>query len=199
MGDGANATAHIVCGYLGCDARPFNPLLLALPRVISLSGGTGELAALGFALAESKRPRIGSDSVLGRLSELMFVEVSRYVETLPSHRANWLSGLRDATVGAAVAALHADPSRRWSLESLARDAGASRSVLAERFTRFVGQPPLQYLAHWRMQLAANRLRNTSDTVAAVAQQLGYESEVAFSRAFKKIVGLPPSRWRHVRE
>jgi len=198
MGDPEGTAAHFVCGFLGCDARPYNPLLAALPRVIRISDHSGgTLAAyVQFALAESKEPRIGGQGVLGRLSELMFVDVvRRYLETLPADRTDWLAGLRDPFVGRALAALHRHPARGWTIESLARNVGLSRSALAERFTLFVGQPPMQYLTNWRMQLAANHLLSGTDSVAVIANHVGYESEAAFSRAFKKAVGAPPSQWR----
>jgi AraC-like DNA-binding protein len=194
-------TAHIVCGYLGCDARPFNPLLAALPPVLRVSDRAGGPfgAFVQFAVAESKEPRIGGECVLGRLSELMFVDVvRRYLETLPADRTDWLAGLRDPFIGRALTALHRNPARDWTLESLAHEVGLSRSVLAERFTQFVGQPVMQYLTNWRMQLAANHLLSGIDSVAAVAERVGYESEAAFSRAFKKTVGAPPSQWRKSR-
>ena len=197
MGD-APDPAHLVCGFLACDARPFNPLLSALPPVITVSERAGGAigAFVQLALAESKAPRPGGESVLGRLSELMFVDViRRYLESLPADRADWLSGLREPFVGRALEALHRSPGRDWTLEALSRDVGLSRSALAERFTQFVGQPPMQYLTNWRMQLAANYLTGGTDSVAAIAERVGYESEAAFSRAFKKVVGTPPSHWR----
>jgi AraC-like DNA-binding protein len=136
------------------------------------------------------------ECILGYLSELMFVEVvRRYLETLPSDRMSWLAGLRDPLVGRAITVLHRRPADEWSLESLAREVGLSRSALAERFTQFVGQPAMQYLTHWRMELAANHLLSSTDTIATIAGLIGYESEAAFSRAFKKNVGTPPSEWR----
>ena len=201
MGSGDGHPAHIVCGFLGCDARPFNPLLSALPHVIHVSDQAGGALStfVKFALAESKEPRIGGESVLGRLSELMFVDVvRRYLETLPVDRTGWLAGLRDAFVGRALTALHRSPARDWTLEALAREVGISRSVLSERFTHLVGQPAMQYLTSWRMQLAASQLQNGMDTVATVGERVGYESEAAFSRAFKKVVGTPPSEWRRRR-
>jgi AraC-like DNA-binding protein len=198
MGDSRPDPARVVCGFLGCDAEPFNPLLTALPRVIRISDtGEGALGAfVQFAVAESREPRIGGECVLGRLSELMFVDVvRRYLESLPADRTDWLAGLRDPFVGRALAALHRSPRRDWTLEMLARDVGLSRSALAERFTQFVGQPPMHYLTNWRMQLAANHLVSGTDSVAAIADRVGYESEAAFSRAFKKAVGTPPSQWR----
>ncbi len=197
-GAAAAAGARFVCGFLGCDARPFNPLLHALPRIIRVSDdASGTLGAyVRFALAESKVPRIGGESVLGRLSELMFLHVvRRYLESLPREQADWLAALRDKPVGRALAALHRDPARAWTLQSLAREAGISRSVLAERFMQFVGHPPIEYLTSWRMQLAANQLRSSTESVAEIANRVGYESEAAFSRAFKKAVGAPPSEWR----
>jgi AraC-like DNA-binding protein len=198
MGAPHGAPVHFVCGFLGCDARPYNPLLSALPRVILVSGQAGgALAAyVQFALAESKQPRMGAQCVLGRLSELMFVDVVRhYLETLPADRTGWLAGLRDPFVGRALSAVHRDPARAWTIESLARNVGLSRSALAERFTQFVGQPLMQYLTNWRMQLAANHLLSGTESVAVIANQVGYESEAAFSRAFKKAVGTPPGQWR----
>jgi AraC-like DNA-binding protein len=189
--------ANFVCGFLGCDSRPYNPLLTALPRVIHVHNQT--TGALGeyfkFALAES-RNRMGGACMLGRISELMFVDVvRRYLESLPADRNNWLSGLRDQYVGRALMALHAQPARDWTLEALAAEAALSRSAFAERFTQFVGQPPMQYLTNWRMQLATNYLRSGNESVASIANRVGYESEAAFSRAFKKVLGAPPSEWR----
>ena len=142
---------------------------------------------------------MGGQCVLGRLSELMFVDVVRhYLETLPPDRMGWLAGLRDPFVGRALAALHRTPAKSWTIESLARNVGLSRSALAERFTQFVGTPPMHYLTNWRMQLAANHLRSGIESVAVIASLVGYESEAAFSRAFKKVVGKPPSQWRSQR-
>jgi AraC-like DNA-binding protein len=156
-------------------------------------------AYVQIALAESKKPRIGSESVLGRLSELMFVDVIRsYLETLPPDRLDWLAGLRDPHIGRALAQIHRDPARDWTLESLAHRVAMSRSAFAEHFVKFVGTPPMQYLTNWRMQIASNQLMTTTDSVAVIANRIGYESEAAFSRAFKKVVGAPPSEWRKKR-
>ena len=149
-----------------------------------------------FAVTESKERRPGGEAVLEHLSELMFVDVvRRYLETLPAGRTDWLAALREPFVGRALTALHRSPARAWTLELLAHEVGLSRSALAERFTEYVGQPPMQYLANWRMQLAANDLRSTIDGVATIADRVGYESEAAFSRAFKKAVGTSPREWR----
>jgi len=201
MGGGGPERARLVCGFLGLDERPFNPLLSALPAVIHLTGEeskapSGWLVMLhNIAVSESGRARPGTENVLARLSELMFVEaVRRYLETLPSAETGWLAGLRDPVVGQALAELHGQPRERWTVEGLARIVGVSRSVLAERFTALLGQPPMQYLALWRMQLASRVLAEGA-TVAEVATAVGYESEAAFSRAFKKLVGQAPAAWR----
>jgi len=201
VGESRNSGTTFVCGFLGCDARPYNPLLAALPRAFTISDEkSGALASyVQFALAESKRHRMGGQGVLGRLSELMFIDVvRRYIETLPAERTDWLSGLRDPYISRALSELHRSPAKNWTLESLARQAGLSRSALAERFTQFIGQPPMQYLAAWRMQLASNQLATGLDSIATVANRVGYESEAAFSRTFKRIVGVPPGQWRRVR-
>jgi AraC-like DNA-binding protein len=199
-GDGA-ASAKLVCGYLACDAGPFNPLLDNLPPVITAGDRPGDDTGwlghfIRFAVMESADKRAGGESVLAKLSELMFIEVvRRHLEALPPEQAGWLAGLRDPFVGKALAFMHAQPARDWTIEELAREAGLSRSVLAERFTGLVGLPPMQYLAKWRMQIASGLLSEGSANLASIAHEIGYESEAAFSRAFKKMVGLPPSVWR----
>jgi AraC-like DNA-binding protein len=191
----------VVCGFLGCDVRPFNPVLAALPTVVHVRPPAGPgpdrlTDLIDFAVAEAEGKRAGSRSVLLRLAELLFVEVvRRYLMALPAEERGWLVGLRDDVVGPALALLHKQPEAPWTLDGLAREVAASRSVLAERFTHFVGQPPMQYLTRWRMQLAAQMLSG-GRKVAAVGRDVGYESEAAFSRAFKKATGLPPRAWRH---
>jgi AraC-like DNA-binding protein len=192
---------HLVCGFLGCDARPFNPILASLPRTLRASdrdgSGSGWLTRfMEVAEAEARNPRPGVDGVLARLSELMFVEVvRRHLETLPPDRVGWLAGLRDPHVGKALAAIHARPGEPWTLDGLGHEAGLSRSALADRFGVLVGEPPIQYLARWRMQIAAGLLATSHDGVAAIGARVGYASEAAFSRAFKKTVGVPPAAWR----
>jgi len=201
VGGGGPDRARIVCCFLGCDERPYNPLLGALPPVIHLSAARGQSAAawlgqlMSTAAIEARSARPGGENVLARLSELMFVETIRqYLATLPLSEAGWLAGLRDPIVGHALAALHGEPASAWTVERLAREVAISRSVLAERFTALVGQPPMQYLALWRMQLAS-RLLVDGRPVAAIAEAVGYESEASFSRAFKKLVGYSPAAWR----
>ena len=199
-GGGADRT-RIVCSFMGLDERPYNPLLTALPKVIHLSSaGSDEISGwlgsvMRVAAVEARAERPGGQNVLARLAEVMFVEaIRRYLESLPSSEMGWLAGLRDPIVGQALAALHADPGKPWTVEGLAHLVAQSRSVFAERFTEMVGQPPMQYLALWRMQLAS-RLLLDGQSVARAAEAVGYESEAAFSRAFKKLVGESPAAWR----
>lgn len=198
---GTGAGEHVstlVCGFLACDRQPFNPLLTALPRLLHMQGGIdGWLTRFAQQAAdEATSTGSGARLVLTRLSELMFIEVvRRHVDSLGAGSANWLAGLRDPFVGRALSALHASPERPWTLADLARESALSRSALAERFTQFVGEPPMQYLTRWRMQLAARTLSNPGTKVSAVAAAVGYDSEAAFSRAFKKVVGVSPALWR----
>jgi AraC-like DNA-binding protein len=199
--DGGGAErAELICGFLGCDARPFNPLLATLPRVIHVPRRASDDGLLEqfvkLALAESIAHRAGGDAVLARLSELLFVEVvRRYLSTLPSENVGWLAGLRDDSVGRVLGKIHDRPAHGWSLDELAQEVGVSRSVLAERFTHFVGIPPMQYVAQWRMQLAATLLSSTSMGLSEIAERVGYGSETALSRAYKRWVGVAPADWR----
>jgi AraC-like DNA-binding protein len=199
-GDGP-ITAKLVCGFLACDAAPFNPLLDNLPPIIKASDppDTNERWLAEFirmVRTEAAEKRAGGESVLARLSELMFIEVvRRHLETLPSAQTGWLAGLRDPFVGKALSLIHATPTHNWTIKELSKKVGLSRSVLAERFTHLVGMPPMHYLARWRMQIASGLLNSGSGSIATVAAEAGYGSEAAFSRAFKKVVGVAPSVWR----
>jgi len=198
-GRGARRT-QFICGFLGCDRSPFNPVLAALPRMVHLRGATSTADRMHhlieFALCELRERSSGGHGVLLRLAELMFMEVvRRHLESMPMAQTSWLAGLKVPLVARALALLHRDPARNWTLKALAAQAGASRSVLAERFPHFVGQPPAQYLTQWRMQLAARLLAEPGAKVAAVAQAVGYESEATFSRAFKRCSGKAPGQWR----
>ncbi len=197
---GGGEHREVRCGFLGCDRGPFNPLLGALPVQLVVPRRGDELARrvdASHALAESESSRAGSELVITRLAEeLMFIEVlRRHVESLPPQSTGWLAGLRDPLVGRALALLHGAPAREWSLQELAEESATSRTVLAELFGELVGLAPMQYLARWRMQLAAERLDHSTDKLATIAQSVGYASEAAFSRAFRKLVGASPSHWR----
>jgi AraC-like DNA-binding protein len=193
-------TNRLICGFLGCNLQPANPLLSSLPRMIRVPApheGADPLSHLiDFALSESGQRRGGERCLLMRLSEVMFVEVlRRYLRLTRQLESGWLNGLRDPLVGRALTLMHSDVARSWTLQSLARESGASRTILAERFHRLVGLPPMQYLASWRMQAASVLLNDPSAKVYRVAIEVGYESEAAFSRAFKRITGSSPSAWR----
>lgn len=193
------AETVLVCGFLGCDLRPFNPLVAALPRMLHLpasraGGWVGRV--IDQAVAESQERRPGGDAVLERLAEMMFVDTARrYLDSLPEDATGWLAGLRDRFVGKALALMHERPEHEWSVDELAKEAGLSRSALHERFVQFVGQPPMQYLANWRIQVGARLLRESNRNVAAIALDVGYGSEAAFARAFKQLMGTPPAAWR----
>jgi AraC-like DNA-binding protein len=196
-GGGGDPPSEFICGLLGCDIQPFNPLLATLPRLLHVSRSRGASDALlsrliDLAIADAHLPRVGGESIRLRLSELIFVEVMRlYLESMPVHETGWLLGLRDPAIGKVVALLHQRPAHPWTVNELARRAGMSRAALAARFTHLIGHAPMQYLTLWRMQIAARLLADSSMKVAAVGREIGYRSEAAFSRAFKKIVGLSP--------
>ena len=169
---GQSGLTTIVCGFISYDARPFNPLIAALPRMLHLrasDAGAWVVHFLQHAVSESQSSRPGGEG--------------------------WLAGLRDRFVGHAMALLHEKPAEAWTIDELGRQVGLSRSALHERFVQFVGQPPMQYLAQWRMQVASGLLRSSNSTVATIALEVGYDSEAAFARAFKRLVGMPPAAWR----
>jgi AraC-like DNA-binding protein len=200
---GVGPVTRMVCGFLGGENVLGNPLLNALPRIFKVDMRGARTAwlqsSLQFAAEEAAQTRSGSTTVLSKLSELLFVEaIRRYIDTLPAEQTGWLAGLRDRFVGRALAMMHARPAENWTVEDLAKDVGLSRSAFAQRFGELVGAPPMQYLARWRLQLAAQQLRAGDKTLAAVAEGVGYESEAAFNRAFKREFGMPPATWRRAR-
>jgi AraC-like DNA-binding protein len=202
---GGGEPTQFVCGFLACDRRMFRSLLSSLPRLMRVpladesSSGGWLLQLLDVGVRESTSRNPGASSLLAKLSELMFVEATRrYAASLPPAQKGWLAGLRDPQVGKALALLHARPAEPWTVETLAHDVAMSRSVLAERFTDLIGEPPMQYLTSWRLALAAQALRTGSDTIARIAERCGYESESAFNRAFKREFAMPPAAWRKER-
>jgi AraC family transcriptional regulator, alkane utilization regulator len=198
---GGGAVTRFVCGYLACSRGVGRPLFEALPRMVRVPLGEGPAAALVHellreAVRESLAPASGAASMLARLAELMFMHaMRRYAENLPHEGKGWLAGLRDAHVGRALRLMHREPARDWTVDELARGAALSRSALAERFASLVGEPPMQYLTRWRLALAAQALRSGAEAIARVAERSGYDSEAAFSRAFKREFGKPPATWR----
>jgi AraC-like DNA-binding protein len=197
---GGGETTHIVCGFVGTEAR-HHPLIDALPPtlVLDLNGKPASewvASSFRYAAGELAAVRAGSAIVLAKLSELLFVEAVRhYVETLPADRTGWLAGLRDPVVGRALALLHTQLAHGWTAEALAREVFLSRSAFADRFTAVIGVPPMKYLTTWRMQVAAQRLREGPRSVAQIAADVGYESEAAFARAFKREFSMSPAQWR----
>ena len=192
---------RIICGFLACDDMLADPVLSSLPRIFKIDMRHDPQSAwlessLKFAAAEAAEWRPGSATVLARLSELLFVEaVRRCIEALPADRRGWLAGVGDRFIGKALALLHAQSAHGWTVDELARRVGLSRSAFAQRFTQLLGQAPMQYLASWRLQVAAQDLLSGSHSIALVAERVGYESEAAFNRAFKRQFGLPPAAWR----
>jgi transcriptional regulator GlxA family with amidase domain len=152
--------------------------------------------ALGFSLSESEAPRAGGVATLGKLAELVFIEVvRRHIESTAPGASGWVAALNDRYVGRALALMHARPGENWTVERLARQVGLSRSALAERFVQVLGEPPITYLSRWRLRLAAQKLVSTRRTVESIAADAGYESSGAFAHAFKRTFGKPPSIWR----
>jgi AraC-like DNA-binding protein len=201
MAPADGASTVVVCGFIGCDLRPFNPLIEALPKLLHMKAdalGGWVAPVLHQAVSESRQSRAGSAAVLERVSEMVFVDAARrYLEALPPDASGWLAALRDRHVGKAIELMHADPAQPWTLEELGRQVALSRSALHERFVELVGQAPMQYLTNWRMQRGACLLREGDAKVANIALEVGYDSEAAFARAFKRSVGLPPAAWRRV--
>jgi AraC-like DNA-binding protein len=198
-GDGPRT--RVVCGFLGSEGPDTNPVLASLPPMLKLALDDGASAqwirsTLQFAAEEVAAGRPGSETVLEKVSELLFVEaVRRHVARLPAGETGWLAGLRDPYVARALALIHREVARAWTVDDLGREVGLSRSSLADRFIRLLGTPPIHYLGRWRMQVATQKLRGTAASLAEVADMVGYESEAAFSRAFKKAYGTAPATWR----
>jgi AraC-like DNA-binding protein len=201
---GGGAPTKLVCGYLACDDRLARMLLSGLPPLlrVNVRGSPAGLwleASVRYALAEARSPRPGGEGVLAKLAEVLFIEVLRLAMQDPARpAAGWLAGVGDRIVGAALAALHERPAEAWTLDELARTAHSSRSVLAERFQELVGQSPMQYLTQWRMLLATNLLRHSNVPLARIAEEVGYQNDTAFSRAFRREFGIPPAAWRKAR-
>jgi AraC-like DNA-binding protein len=196
---GADRT-RFVCGFLGCDARPFNPLLAALPRLVHapVSEESRQWVAglVDAAVRSSSTHTAGSEAMLAKLAELMFVEAIRsHIDLLPAGARGWLAGVRDPQVGAALRLMHGRPAELWTVQRLAQGVGMSRSAFMQRFSAYVRIPPMQYLARWRLQLAARMLETGTISVAQASTAVGYQSEAAFNRAFKREVGLTPGTWR----
>jgi len=197
---GGGEPARMVCGFLGCEDS-YNPLIASLPRLLTVDVHEATSrhfieTSMRFAVAELVQGRLAASSILSRLSELLLVEaVRRYVDRFGEQLKGWLKGLKDPNIGRALALIHQNIAASWTAEALAREVAMSRSAFVERFTALVGVPPIRYLTALRMETAKTELRETAKSVAQVGYTIGYESEEAFSRAFKREVGMPPRSWR----
>jgi AraC family transcriptional regulator, alkane utilization regulator len=217
---GGGDESRFVCGFLHSDQR-FGPLVDTMPALTCVRVRDGALlieaftdtgryaepitldqdarwwnAAIDHLIGETAKPGPGNRAVLARLSELLFMEVVRWQLTyIGAGHSGWLAGLKDPHVGRVLSLLHAEPARAWTVEELAQRAGISRAALAKRFVELVGETPMQYLAGWRMHLARRQLRESTLGLAEISARVGYESEAAFSRAFRRLVGVPPASWR----
>jgi AraC-like DNA-binding protein len=198
---GGGETTKFVCGYMACEPRLTQVFLGGLPPLFKVNirndaAGRWLENSICFSASETGASRAGSEAVLAKLSEALFVEtLRRYIALLPERQTGWLAGARDPEVGKALAMMHRHPARPWTIAGLAQEAGISRSVLAERFRHYLDEPPMSYLTRWRLQLGAQMLNSTSYSVAQIAAEVGYESEPSFNRAFKREFGLPPARFR----
>ena len=204
LGGGGERTTFL-CGYFGCERHADRLFLSGLPKVFTInirgdSAGAWIENSIRYLVSEAEAARPGQDVLLSKMAEALFVQtLRRYMDTLPPEHTGWLAGARDPIVGAALAAMHRRPCHAWNLAALAAEIGTTRSVLAERFTRLIGEPPLTYLARWRLQLAARLLQTSQKAIAQIAGDVGYESQAAFNRAFKREFGSPPARYRRERQ
>lgn len=197
---GGGEETHMVCGYLGSDCQT-NPVVTALPALLTLNvaatpGGAWIAQSFAFAAQQLAEGAAGASTVISKLSELMFVEaVRRHVDSLPPEETGWLAGLRDPAISKSLALMHTEPHRDWTADALAAAVNMSRSAFAEKFSCLIGLPPMKYLTNWRMQVAAHKLRENRTTISQIAFDVGYESEAAFTRAFRREMGAPPATWR----
>lgn len=203
-GAGGDLT-KFVCGYMACDPSLSEVILAGLPSMFVVniandSAGQWLANSIQFAVREAGGPKTGSDVVLAKLSEVLFIEtLRRFIEDLPNEQKGWLAGARDPVIGEALALLHKNPSQTWTVANLAHQVGVSRTRFAERFRHFLGEPPMAYLVRWRLKLAAEMLVSSSRNVGAIATEVGYASEAAFNRVFKREFGSPPAQFRRFRD
>lgn len=198
---GGGAETLMTCGSFLFEPASGNPLLALLPPLLHIRGSRGRMAAwleatLKMLADEARHPRHGSEMVLSRLIDVVFVQALReWIEDLPPDQGGWLGALRDRQIGAALSLMHREPARAWSVAELAKEVSMSRSPFAAKFTALVGEPPLTYLTRWRMHVAAELLSDGEHGIKEVATRVGYEAETAFSKAFKRVKGMAPLNWR----
>ena len=198
---GGGDVARFVCGFMVCDPLLCSPILRSLPAAFKINLRTDHAGRwlenlLLHLVEEATSGRAGSEAVLAKMSEALFVDtLRRYLAGLPEQEVGWLAAARDSIIGKSLMLLHSRTAHPWTIAELAKEVGSSRSALVERFTRYLSEPPMAYLIRWRLQLAARALASTSRGVADIAEEVGYESEAAFNRAFKREFGTPPARYR----
>jgi AraC-like DNA-binding protein len=198
---GGGASTRFVCGFMVCEPRLSQVFLAGLPAVFKINiredqSGRWLENSIRYSIADASESGAGAEAVLAKLCETLFAEtLRRYIVQLPEGQTGWLAGARDPEVGKVLALMHRQPATPWTIAHLAREVGVSRSVLAERFRQYLGEPPVAYLTRWRLQMGAQMLSSTSYSVAQIAAEVGYDSETAFNRAFKRQFGNPPARFR----
>jgi AraC-like DNA-binding protein len=198
---GGGTKTRFVCGFMSCDPHVSRPILDGLPRIFKVNirtdrSGQWLESSIMQLVEEAGSGRVGSEAMLAKLSEALFVDtLRRYVMSLPEREIGWLAGTRDSIVGKCLGLMHNQVDHPWTIAKLASEVGTSRSALSERFTSYLAEPPMTYLTRWRLQLASRSLTNTPRGVAEIASEVGYESEAAFNRAFKRQFGMPPARYR----
>ncbi len=198
---GGGDPARFACGYMACDPYISRPILTGLPSIFKVNirtdrSGQWLESSILHLVEEAGSGQVGSAAMLAKLSEALFVDtLRRYIAGLPDQQVGWLAGTRDPIVGKSLGLLHGRVAHPWTIADLADEVGISRSALVERFTRYLSEPPMTYLTRWRLQLAARSLEMTSRGVSEIAAEVGYESEAAFNRAFKREFGDPPGKYR----
>jgi len=198
---GGGELTKFICGYMACDPQLSRVFLGGLPPIFKVhirndASGQWLENSLRYSVDNADASTPGGETVLAKLSEVLFVEtLRRYIALLPQEQTGWLAGVRDPDIGKALALIHQKPAHPWTIASLGQEIGVSRSVLAERFRRYLSESPMAYLTRWRLQLGAQMLASTNSSVLQIAAEVGYESEPSFNRAFKREFGLPPARFR----
>jgi len=201
---GGGELTKFVCGYMACDPSLSEVVLAGLPSMFVVnisndSAGQWLANSIQFSVREAGGSATGSDVVLAKLSEVLFVEtLRRFIQDLPDEQKGWLAGARDPVIGQALALLHKSPAHPWTVAKLAHEVGVSRTRFAERFRHFLGEPPMAYLARWRLKLGAEILLSSEANVGEIAAEVGYASEAAFNRVFKREFGCPPAQFRRSR-
>jgi AraC-like DNA-binding protein len=198
---GGGEVSRFICGFMVCEPRLSHIFLAGLPRVFKVNiredqSGQWLESSIRYAIAGAGQSHAGGEAILAKLSETLFAEtLRRYIVQLPERQTGWLAAARNPEVGKALALMHHRPAEPWTIADLAHEVGMSRSALAGRFREYLGEPPLAYLTRWRLQLGAQMLSSTRYSVAQIASEVGYDSEPAFNRAFKRQFGNPPARFR----